>query len=392
MKTLNTTDTRIEILSDFDAIESKREIWEELQFHPNADFDFFKTIVQCRKEVIHPVMLILTRKGLPASIIVGRLEKVAMPIRFGYMDIAMPKKIQLTIVYGGIMGHWDEALAKEAVAALRSYMHEHRVDAINFTAVRITSPFYQVLHTTVPFLLRADVFEKNIHWFISLTTSFDDFMKRLNAKHRSFARKGERRLAELTQKEISMKKFSSIEQVNELCSIAEKIASRTYLRGIGVGFSNTPEMNARLVLGAKKNWLKGYVLYTGDEPCSFWIGSLYKNIFHLENTGYIPELRTSSPGQILFLKMVEDLIDEGHATGIDPGFGDADYKKRFGDSYWEESNIYVFSKKIDMIFLCIVIRINATLKKAAKKIGSKNLLAKIKKQWRLTAEKKVDKA
>jgi hypothetical protein len=43
---------------------------------------------------------------------------------------------------------------------------------------------------------------------------------------------------------------------------AESIAEKSYQRGLGVGFANTPEVRKRLELESQKKWLRASILYS----------------------------------------------------------------------------------------------------------------------------------
>jgi CelD/BcsL family acetyltransferase involved in cellulose biosynthesis len=111
---------------------------------------------------------------------------------------------------------------------------------------------------------------------------------------------------------------------------------------LGAGFIKNSEQMQRLALGRRENWLRGMVLHINDKPCAFWIGSVYKQVFHSEATGYDPAYRKYELGTVVFLKLVEDLCAE-KAEAIDFGLGDALYKRRFGDESWQEGSVRIFA-------------------------------------------------
>jgi len=266
------------------------------------------------------------------------------------------------------------------------------IDAVYLAAMRLDNPVNMAAHRLVPFFLRDSLQKKNVHWWADLPDTFDSFLKKINAKHRSQLRSKERKLAHHCDAEIQMKIFQKPEEASRFCTTAEQIAQATYLRGMGEGFYDNEEMQSRLDLGARKGWMRGYVLYANEKPFAFWLGSLYNNVFYLDYTGFDSDLKDFAPGQILFIKMVESLCDEGGIRGIDFGFGDAEYKQRYGDRNWEESDLFLFKNTPGML-LANLTRKSATLvrvvtEKALQRVG---LISRIKKRWRLSAQKSVGK-
>ena len=373
-----------------EAVESVRSLWEQWQTHPNADIDFFATVVKSRPNVVNPVALAMYRRDTPLAIAVGRLEKVSLPISFGYLKVSRSALLQLTFVYGGLMGAWDESGAMVFIRHLRQLMRRDHVDAVHLAAMRHDHPIYTTARRLVPFLLQDIGLKSNLHWWADLPDTTDAFLKKINSKHRAQLRSKERKLAEHCGGTIQAKIFQAPQEVSLFCTTAEKIAQATYLRGLGEGFYNNEEMRNRLDLSARKGWMRGHVLYANEKPCAFWLGTLYRNAFYLDFTGFDSGLKDFAPGQILFIKMIEYLCDAEDIRGIDFGFGDAEYKRRYGDRNWEESDLYLFNNTPAMLLANLARKFAALLRTAAEKTLKRfDLFTRFKKRWRLLAAKTV---
>jgi CelD/BcsL family acetyltransferase involved in cellulose biosynthesis len=112
------------------------------------------------------------------------------------------------------------------------------------------------------------------------------------------------------------------------------------------------------------------------------MGTLYKNIFYLNNTSYDATYKRYEPGTILFIRMIEDIIKSG-ATEIDFGFGDAFYKQRFGNHQWQESSVYIYAPTIKGIGLNLIRSITIKPYRYAMRLAEEtNILQKIKTFWR----------
>ncbi len=119
---------------------------------------------------------------------------------------------------------------------------------------------------------------------------------------------------------------------------------KTYHRGLGVGFENNEEFKSRLLHNASSGRMLAYFLYIDGTPRCFYIGTLYEDTLHLGFTGYDPGWKKYELGTILLFKIIEDLMSGDKAThGIDFGFGDAFYKRRFANNQWKELELYIFS-------------------------------------------------
>ena len=379
---------RIEEHRGLASLESVQPLWVQWQTHPNADFDFFTTVVKSRTNVVDPVVLVIYKNDIPLALAAGRLEKVPLPISFGYLKVSNFDILQLTIIYGGLMGVWDEPGAAVFIRHLRRMTRQKHIDAVYCEAMRDDQPVYTAANRIVPFYLRDSVLKNNLHWWSDLPASYDAFLKKINSKHRAQLRSKERKLAEYGGGTVQTKIFNTPEEAPLFSAIAEKIARTTYLRGLGEGFSNSDEMRNRLDLAARKGWMRGYVLYAHEQPCAFWLGTLYNDVFYLEYTGFDSTFKDFAAGQILFIKMIEHLCITGGIRGIDFGFGDAVYKQRYGDRNWEESDLYLFAAAPGMLLANTMRKSAALLRRTAEKALQRfDLLKMIKKQWRIAAEK-----
>ncbi len=87
------------------------------------------------------------------------------------------------------------------------------------------------------------------------------------------------------------------------------------------------------------------MLYLRDKPVAFWHGNAYRGSFGVISTGFDPAYAEDRPGTYLLMRAVEDLSADGSAQVIDFGFGDADYKRHFGDGFVEEQDVGIFERR-----------------------------------------------
>ncbi|MGB7149483.1 MAG: GNAT family N-acetyltransferase, partial [Terriglobales bacterium] len=96
-----------------------------------------------------------------------------------------------------------------------------------------------------------------------------------------------------------------------------------------------------------------------------------------------------SPGTFLMTKILEQFCAEG-VEEVDFGLGDAPYKQRFGNCWWEEASIDIFAPTLKGL------RINAlrtpaifTEQVVKKTLEKTQILPRIKRLWRNRAMKVV---
>jgi hypothetical protein len=86
--------------------------------------------------------------------------------------------------------------------------------------------------------------------------------------------------------------------------------------------------------------------------------------------------------------MIEALCSEGGINGSDFGFGDAEYKQRFGNRNWEESDLYIFNNTPVMVMANLAHKsVSLVLGTAEKTLKRYDLFSRIKNRWRLAARK-----
>jgi CelD/BcsL family acetyltransferase involved in cellulose biosynthesis len=124
--------------------------------------------------------------------------------------------------------------------------------------------------------------------------------------------------------------------------MAEAIASKTYQRGLGVGFANNAQNRALVELGAQRGWWAGWILSVADKPIAFWTGMTYLDCCYGYWTGYDSAYAEYDVGSLVFLKVVDSLCAAG-VKRIDFGIGSALYKERFGDERKVETSFRIFA-------------------------------------------------
>src|ERR1700676_3245883 len=94
----------VKVYRDNAEIESIRPIWESWQNHPNADIDFYQTILAQRPEILRPHVMLAHNCEGPQAMLVGRIERRRLPLKIGYLRLLQPSVRLLTLPFGGLLG------------------------------------------------------------------------------------------------------------------------------------------------------------------------------------------------------------------------------------------------------------------------------------------------
>ena len=369
-------------------VEAMRPFWEKMQWHPNADIDYYLTVIKSRKEVERPHVLMLRSNGAVQAMLVGRIENLQLELKFGYKALLRPRARSLTIVYGGALGDVSSPHCDVLFLELTNSLDGGEFELIFFNHLRVDSDLYRSVTKTPGILRRSHLPEINLHWKTSPYTSYDEFY----AERTQNTRHNLRRYSKLLEKEfgaaLTVRSFSLPNELGTIMIDIEKVARKSYHRGIEAGFVDSAETRQRARFALERQRFRGWVLYVEDNPCAFWTGSRYGNTFFTETTGYDPNFERYHPGTFLFVKMMEWLYAEGVDT-VDFGFGDAQYKRNYCETYWEEASAYIFAPTLKGASL--------NLSKTTLGLGSRfaqcllrrmDMLMKVKKRWRNRLVKK----
>jgi CelD/BcsL family acetyltransferase involved in cellulose biosynthesis len=336
----------IEVARTFDEAEAMRPAWEALRNDfLTSNLDFVLTYCRHTPGVVRPHVVLLEEDGAPAGMAVARLEDARLPTKFGYKVVLNPAVRALTVVYGGLLGASDERSAGRLVNALYSSLADERVDIVRFRMLTVGSPEHAVAAGHVPFLRRQRFPTRMPHWHADLPDSLDTFLARRSKRRRETVRRYARRLERTYGDDARVEIVRDAAGLDRLFADSRLVHRETYQHVLGVGFSDENVQRRLAELAADRGWFRGYMLYLRDRPAAFWHGNAYEGRFGVGATGFDPTYAEDRPGNYLLMKLVQDLCSDGTVRSLDFGFGDADYKRTFGDRAVDEEDVAAFSPR-----------------------------------------------
>lgn len=367
-------------------VEGLRTQWSAWPSHRDSDIDFYLMILQSYPEVLRPHVMALYRDGQLAAIMVGRLERKRVPFEVGYLRVFNPWARCLTFVYGAIHGDDSPENTEILLHELMNTLQRGEADLAVLEYVPLDSPLYQ-LALTIPGILSRDTLPcPQGHDLMVIPDTVDEVYRRMSGTRREGIRRGMRKFAAHAAGKSKIVCFRDEADLDRLFQDAEEIAKKTYQRGLGAGFSDTPDVRKRLELAARKGWLRAYLLYLDGRPCSFWIGMVYKNAFVSEYLAYDPEFKKVSPGMFLIMQVIEGFCQhmDGEAiTELDFGLGHAEYKGALCSKNWVEAPVNVFSPSLKGLSLKAMQTVTRIADAWARKaLASTKFLPRVKRAWR----------
>lgn len=363
-------------------VEAVREIWSGWRTHRDSDIDFCLGYVWARKEFIRPHVIVLYREGRPDAMLLGRVEHSRMDSKIGHLRIPGGTIRLLCFSYQGFLGNQSVENSEVFVRLIMAALKQGQADVASLHYPVVGSPIHERALSVPAFALRDHRSKPVVHNVMELADNIEQVFRGLSSGLRAELRRKKKKIEAEFQSSVKIQCFHDQTDLDDVMPRVEEIAKKTYQRGLGVGFQDSPEMRRRLQLCAEKGWLRIYLLSLADKPCAFWIGTVYEGEFCSDYLAHDPEFSDYSPGSYLLTAMIEDFC-KGRVKSIDFGFGGGRYKERFGNQQRVESSVSFFAPTPKGISLNVVRTMAGLADDAARKVLERmTLLPALKKRWR----------
>jgi Acetyltransferase (GNAT) domain len=376
----------VKVFRSFVEIETVSKAWRDWQSHPNSDIDFCRTIHAIRPEILHPQVYAIYRDGIIDALLIGRIEEVHVGRDFGYVKVLNPKARRLTLIHAGFLGNKStdnaELFVKEILASLR----RGEADLAVVSHINTNSPLFKAAAQTPGFMTRDHRVSTQLHRSMEVPGSVEELYQRFSGKVRKNLKWQNKKFVTDFENQVHIEMFRDHAELDQMFRDIEQVAQKTYQRGLGVGFMDTPEMRSRMKLSADKGWLRAFVVYVRERPCAFWVGTLYNEVFHSDFMGFDREYAKYSPGMFLVLKTIEGFCEvqpQSIVKEINFGLGDAQYKEILATREWREAFVSIFAPTVAGIRLNLMLTPFALLADWMKSLlAGSGFLQKVKSNWR----------
>ena len=384
----------VRILRTLPELEEVRQVWQSWPGNRDSEMESYTTFVQSNGKTLRPHVLVVYRGGMPDAIWVGRLDEGYISCKLGYLNLKFPARI-ISFVNGALRGNAShencDLLTSEVLRSLS--VGEAHAACLQF--VKRGSDLCRLATTKPPRLCRDHLRTPLKHFAALLPGTVEEFYRGLSSGARWQIKAKQKKLLRDFAGDIEIRCFRNTAELEDLMRDVETVAKKTYQRGLGVGFSDGPKIREQFRLKAERGWLRAYVLYIAGRPSAFWIGDINGTTFGSDYLGYDPEFERYSPGMCLMAKVIEGFCDGGREgiSEVDFATGHAQYKEVLSNQGWEEESIYIFSPSIKGVVLNLTRTVVGRIDQGVKSLlSSTNLLRRVKKAWRVRAQKTVTQA
>ena len=241
------------------------------------------------------------------------------------------------------------------------------VDAIHFRLLPTESLCWKAVQSSQAGLVH--VHDQLKMYIVDLPQSFDEYLAaRFDSKHRGNLKRrvkllreqGEHRLwrcsactaspecARLREKgELRLQRISAPEDVPEFLRAGGQVAQASWQAAkADYLIKETPAWKAHLTDLAKRGLLRSYLLWCGPRPCAYKLGFQGSGYYYGSSTGYDQSMAKFSPGTVILLLTIEDLIQHNHPGKLNFGEGEDEYKREFATQAVEVANVTMLRPSI----------------------------------------------
>jgi hypothetical protein len=306
----------IRVLRTREQLKSLRDFWQSCQPCRDADFDFFLFFFDLNPEAQRPHVIVIYEAGIPTTILAGRLDVTRISVRVGYFNLPVPRLRIFNFVCGGWLGDRSEKNAELLIGSVL----EGRAGEADAAMLHHADLALPLVHcaTSLPSRLCVDHLIEPQTRRLRQGRVGSGLLAGLSQNER-YNRRRRAKMRATDFRDVKIETFQAPHQVDRLMRDAEAVASTSYQRGLGVGFSDTPIIQARLKFEAHNGWLQGHILYLDSKPVGFWITSVRNKVAVSDYLAFNPDYAKYVPGMYLMISAIESLHD---VDRIDFGGGD----------------------------------------------------------------------
>ena len=218
------------------------------------------------------------------------------------------------------------------------------VDAIHFRLLHTNSACWKAVQSSRAGFVR--VHEQFKMYFVGLPGTFDEYLAgRFDSPHRRDLKKRVKSLRE--QGELRLQRISAPEDVPEFLRVGGKVACASWQAAkASYLIEETPEWNAHLSDLGRRGILRSYLLWCDSRPCAYVLGFQGGGYYHYSFAGYDQSMAKFSPGTVMLLFIIEDLIQHNHPGKLNFGEGEDEYKRRFSSEATGVANVTILRRSM----------------------------------------------
>lgn len=204
-----------------------------------------------------------------------------------------------------------------------------------------------------------------------------DYWNSFSSKTRNTFRRKQKKFGDAT-----IVRVTKPEQVADFVRHAHDVSQQTWQsRQLGLRIQNNESQAETLRVLARRGALRSYLLIRGETPIAFLIGNQSQGTFRYEEVGYDPQFADLSPGTVLLLHALEDILTSDPPEWFDFGAGDAGYKRLFANTRTNSGTVWLLRPGLESQFLVSTIALShfgkVAMRAVAGRFGVQNTIRRL---------------
>lgn len=301
--------------------------------------------LNCLRTAGPAAQLVVARDGAdsePDCLAVVARESVPLRYRVSRLQLANVSLRCVELLGGRMLGAGDAAALERVASAVFGQFRD--VDGIYLKSVPDDAPLWSTLQASGWRVGGAHAYrpdgERPFH-YAEFPPTFEGYLGEFRKKQRYNLKRQVRLMAEANGNALAMEIIDRPEQIDAFLADIHAITANSWkadLEEPAPDLASQPEL-LRAVAAA--GLLRGYVLRAAGKPAAYALGYRFENIYHYANIAYDNSFATQSPGAVLLLMMIEDLIDKAQIKYMNFGITDANYKRVFGNRHIKDASVLI---------------------------------------------------
>lgn len=178
--------------------------------------------------------------------------------------------------------------------------------------------------------LRGFVRQRYARSYARLDQGFDSYLDGFSSKGRSTLRRKAKKLAERSGGQIDVRAYRSPDDMARFHAEARALSVRTYQeRLLDAGLPDGADALAEIQERARRDSVRAWLLFVDGRPVSYLYAPAEGGTLIYAYLGYDPDFADFSPGTVLQLEVMRQLMDEGRFALFDFTEGEGQHKRQF---------------------------------------------------------------
>lgn len=336
---------RVSTATTLAELERLRPAWDDLVGDVvNAHPDHLASMVSTSHGRVRPHVVVAELDGRPVALLVARLETIELVCDVGYRELRLPGLRAITVVYGGLLGDPPDDLAGELLGSLRESLRSREAEVVVFRELRVGSSLHRLV-SEAEGVVRRRTSRRSVHRELPLPDSPEAFERSLSKSTRDGVKRYRRRLERELGERLDVRIYRSPDELTEIVTALATVASRSWQGGLDSAFRDDEGHRDRTLLALRRGWFRACVVRVDGEPVAFWQGMGFGGRLISGIPGFDPEYSQLRVGTYALVRLIESLTTDPDFSILDFGFGDSEYKRRFGMASWEEESLALFARR-----------------------------------------------